>query len=55
LERTLAGRGEMVAGPPRQLELRIARRSQLGSKVKRLLEVVSDDLGVLGLRSVPGH
>ena len=38
----------MVAGLPRQLELRLADRTQLGSVAKRLLEVVADDLGVLG-------
>ena len=38
----------MAAGPPRQLELRLAHRTQLGSVAKCLLEVVSDDLGVLG-------
>ena len=48
LERPLTGRGEMVAGPARQLELRLADRTQLGSVAKRLLEVVADDLRVLG-------
>ena len=38
----------MAAGPPRQLELRLAHRTQLGSVAKGLLEVVSDDLRVLG-------
>ena len=36
------------AGPPRQLELRLAHRTQLGAVAKGLLEVVSDDLRVLG-------
>ena len=38
----------MVAGPARQLELLLADGAQLGAVAKRLLEVVADDLRVLG-------
>ena len=44
----------MVAGPPRELELRLADRTQLRSVAKCLLEVVADDLRMLGDSAAPG-
>ena len=46
-ESPLTSGGEMVAGPMRELELRVADGAELGAVSKRLLEVIADNLRVL--------